>query len=503
MSSLILPDRGLLLPQGCETYNKSVFPGNAQIWLPRSDGKSIGVRSTVNVVAANLSPYRQGRFGRSIWNRPNAYTDPGECHYWYFTDRPVGTSNPSCTLFAVFSGAMMSLYPPGILYGNDRSVPGWGMGVYSSATGVSASYVDSSPAAFTATVSKTIKDNSLLIVAGRKVGTTITVFFDGQKASTSGGNGNMRSSGYGLTTGFQGTEGFNDTYLAAITDQALDDDTIWALLRDPTLLFPARQRRLWVAAGGGAYTLAVGQGSYALTGQNVALTSQRLLGMGQGSYTLSGQGVGLLRQSLLAMDQGSYALTGQDVGLATQRLLGMGQGTYALTGQDVALTYTSLTNYSLAMGQGSYALTGQDVTLTYTPAGSFPMAMGQGSYTLSGQDVSLLAQRLLAVGQGSYALTGQGAGLYVQRALAIGQGAYTLTGQDVLFPRTYVLGIGYGAYTLTGRPVTLTYSGAVLVDTDGEGVVVVAADDRLMVLPFESRAIVVPREDSVAVPLRS
>lgn len=159
----------------------------------------------------------------------------------------------------------------------------------------------------------------------------------------------------------------------------------------------------------------------------------------------------------LVMGQGSYALTGQDVALLAQRAMVAGQGSYALAGQDVGL----LVQYPLVMGQGSYALTGQDVALTYTPAGASTLAMGQGSYTLTGQDVSLLAQRLLVVEQGGYALTGQSAGLYVQHALTAESGSYTLTGRDLQFSRNYALSAGYGAYTLAGQVVTLTFTGLI------------------------------------------
>ena len=54
----------------------------------------------------------------------------------------------------------------------------------------------------------------------------------------------------------------------------------------------------------------MGQGTYALTGQDVTLTytpsGSFLPAMGQGTYALTGQDVGLLAQRTLAMDQIMY-----------------------------------------------------------------------------------------------------------------------------------------------------------------------------------------------------
>ena len=160
-----------------------------------------------------------------------------------------------------------------------------------------------------------------------------------------------------------------------------------------------------IGPAGPTYTLAMDQGSFALTGQDVGLIASRLLAMDYGSFSLTGQDVTLLVSRLLSMDQGTYSLTGQDVGLFAARLLTIDQGFYTLTGQDVGLIVSRL----LAMDQGSYALTGQDVNLLAARL----LAMDQGSYTLTGQDANLIVSRLLTMGQGTYTLTGYDIDFYI------------------------------------------------------------------------------------------
>ncbi len=231
------------------------------------------------------------------------------------------------------------------------------------------------------------------------------------------------------------------------------------------------------AAAGGAFTLPMDQGSYALTGQTIALTSARTLALAQGAYTLTGQDLLLPTQRQLLLDQGSYALTGQNLLLKTERQLLLGQGSYALNGQALAFIHNitlpiAQGPYALAgqialltaqrqllLGQGSYALTGQPLTLTYSPTDA-TITLDQGSYALTGQALALQANRQLPLAQGAHALTGQALALAIQRQLLLAQGAYTLAGQDVTL--TYVpaggaftLLIDQGAYTLTGQSLAL------------------------------------------------
>lgn len=177
------------------------------------------------------------------------------------------------------------------------------------------------------------------------------------------------------------------------------------------------------------YTLALVQGSYALSGQALALRAMRTLGLAQGAYALSGQSVALVLGHKLPIAQGSYSLNGQAVGLAYSggaRVITIGQGSYALTGQAVALVY----GHQIALAQGAYTLSGLSVALTY----GHNIAMGQGSYALTGTAAALRATRILALVQGSYALTGRDVTLTQHSPnsrLTLDTGFYTLTGRQV------------------------------------------------------------------------
>ena len=249
--------------------------------------------------------------------------------------------------------------------------------------------------------------------------------------------------------------------IGAFYNRALTPTEVLLRTRAPWQLLKRQSRRIFVAASTGSYTLTAAQGSYSLTGQDVALLASRSLAAAQGSYTLTGQDAALLRLFTLTAAQGSYSLSGQAVALAASRLIAAGQGSYTLTGQAVGL----LASWVLAAGQGAYALTGQAAGLTYTPLGSYSLLADAGSYTITGQSVGLLASRLLAAAAGSYSLSGQDVGLTYTPAgasytLTADVGGYALTGHDIAFARTYVLTAASGSYTLTGRAVTFSYSGA-------------------------------------------
>jgi hypothetical protein len=203
------------------------------------------------------------------------------------------------------------------------------------------------------------------------------------------------------------------------------------------------------------YTLAAGQGSYALSGQAVGLGVARRVSAEQGSYALTGQAAGLHRGFVLLAEQGTYLLSGQAAALQAARAIAAGQGSYALSGQPAGL----LAGRSLTAAQGAYALSGQDATLTYAAAGSYLLVAAQGTYALSGQAAGLVATRRLSASQGSYAIAGQAATLSRAFSVVAATGEYSISGQAAALMRSRALTAEYGAYGLTGQVVTLTYSG--------------------------------------------
>lgn len=238
-----------------------------------------------------------------------------------------------------------------------------------------------------------------------------------------------------------------------------------------------------------AYTLAIAQGSLALTGQAAALTAQRKLAFAQGSYAWSIANNVTTESSssgspyTFSVAQGSYSLTGQTNILAVK--MPAVQGSYSLSGQSVSFIITvvgSAGSYALSgqtvnlvrgrtltAAQGSYSLSGQSATFKVSMPAVF------GSYTLSGQSANLVKKSVLISAQGAYALSGQAAGLVHGYTLTAAQGSYslsgqtatfkvatpaisgsyTLSGQSVAFLRSYVFGVANGSYSLSGQSVNL------------------------------------------------
>lgn len=196
-------------------------------------------------------------------------------------------------------------------------------------------------------------------------------------------------------------------------------------------------------------TLACDQGTYALTGQAVALRAGRVLQAAQGSYALTGQDVTLAHggaPSELEAEQGTYSLTGQAVGLRAARGVVCEQGSYALTGSDAAV------DTAITAGQGTYSLSGQDISLLQ--GGDKTIAIGQGTYSLTGQDVALDVQPIIALEQGSYDLTGQDLLLAASRRLPLAHGTYQLSGQDLVLEIPAALLAEHGVYALNGQPLS-------------------------------------------------
>lgn len=74
-------------------------------------------------------------------------------------------------------------------------------------------------------------------------------------------------------------------------------------------------------SAGIAYTLTIGQGSFALNGQSVTFSRAVRVAIGQGSFALSGQSITFTKAISVAIGQGSFALNGQAVTLTAMTSL--------------------------------------------------------------------------------------------------------------------------------------------------------------------------------------
>ena len=170
----------------------------------------------------------------------------------------------------------------------------------------------------------------------------------------------------------------------------------------------------------------------------------------------------------ITLDAGSYSLTGEDVALLSNKSILLDSGNYSYTGQNVDL----IVGRSINLGVGNYAYTGQDVALVYNPSGgpTYSLPIDAGAYNYSGQDVQLIANRTLSIDGGIYTYTGSNLSLRANRSISIDSGAYVVTGNAVTLSANRAITLDVGNYAYTGSPVTLSYSGEVIALISGYSV---------------------------------
>jgi hypothetical protein len=240
-----------------------------------------------------------------------------------------------------------------------------------------------------------------------------------------------------------------------VWDRGLTSNEIRSLA-DPSnvlldgLIEPHQSRVIFAApAGGNAYTLTAANGTYTLTGQAAALTTNRKLAAANGSYAVTGQNAGLSQGYKITAADGTYTVTGQDAGLNAARKLTAGSGTLTLTGQDAALSAA----HKLTAANGNYTVTGQDASLSY--AGSYSMTASSGTLAITGQDAGLTVARKLTASSGTVTQAGQDATLKVHRKIALDEGTFVVTGQDVSLRAGNTLSAANGTFAISGQTTTL------------------------------------------------
>jgi len=217
---------------------------------------------------------------------------------------------------------------------------------------------------------------------------------------------------------------------------------------DGTLVNFPTDNSQWVffSGGGATYTITLDSGSYSLSGQDVALLSNKLISLESGAYTYDGQNVDLFAGRSISLEQGNYAYAGQNINLLASR--------------------------SISLEPANYTYTGQDVTLVYNPSGgpTYLLTIDAGAYNYSGQDTQLIANRTLSIDSGAYAYTGSDLSLLANRSISIDSGAYVVTGNAVVLSANRAITLDAGNYAYTGSPVTLSYSGEVIALVSGYSV---------------------------------
>lgn len=199
------------------------------------------------------------------------------------------------------------------------------------------------------------------------------------------------------------------------------------------------------------FRIATEHGSYALAGQAAGVLVGRRLVAEHGAFALSGQDTALSRSYQVAADAGSYALAGQTADPRAGRLLGAAPGAYQLAGQDAQFRH----GYTIAVEVGTYTLSGQSID----PRATRAVPANHGVYALTGQAVSLLRSFRLSGDVGTFALIGTAADLERGYLVAAAAGSFTWSGQAADLRRTTVLGAGVGLFTLSGPDVQFVRPG--------------------------------------------
>lgn len=146
----------------------------------------------------------------------------------------------------VWIGSLFSLTYGGVMCrGDDASGNGSSLRLKVTTGGEAQfSYVDTTPAAVTATTSgAAIAAGEPIVLIGTKRGSTVSVYCKNKSASASGGNGGLRTSGRGVSLNFAGSSsstangGAANHLLAATFNRALAPSEVQALLDNPWQLF--------------------------------------------------------------------------------------------------------------------------------------------------------------------------------------------------------------------------------------------------------------------------
>ncbi|MBY5849685.1 LamG domain-containing protein [Rhizobium ruizarguesonis] len=123
-----------------------------------------------------------------------------------------------------------------------------------------------------------------------------------------------------------------------------------------------------------------------------------------GTFTLTGVSASFARALKLAAAKGDFALTGQNVGLSTGIPdLVANSGTFTLTGNAAALSRA----LRMAASSGSFALTGNAAALNK----ALTLLASGGSFTLTGLSNAFRRALVMAAAQSTFTLTGNAATL--------------------------------------------------------------------------------------------
>lgn len=187
----------------------------------------------------------------------------------------------------------------------------------------------------------------------------------------------------------------------------------------------------YISAGG--YTLAIENGLFLQTGQDVIL-----------SYSAKN----------IAIESGTFSLIGDPINISvTSKVVICDSGVFVVTGEAAG----SYVDYIHVADSGSIVSTGNDVTLSKSIAS---IVCDSGAYSLTGQDAgTYLGSKCSCVGD-AIVLTGYAVGLnYLANPTLFAETMpFVTTGQDAGLPHMNVIPCEIGSLYLVGNSVNLSYS---------------------------------------------
>ena len=467
-------------------------------------------RPTFNTITG--SPFRATRIGIGLMNNSMSAADS-----FLTATLEAGTTAlvPGTDATFVWMGSLADLQYGGVMCRGDDSM-GAGSSLRLSITSAGEarfSYVDTSPAAFTATTSGAgIGAGELVLLIGTKRGNTVTVYCKGKSASASGGNGNLRVSTRGVSLGYHGSSvtasphGAAIHVLAATFSRAVSAPEVGALQVNPWQLFddPTDEDELTVGAATApnSYTLTAAPGAFGLSGASASLRVIRTLVGGNGSFSLTGtqavlragrrvvgatgvitlaggaaglivsrklagspgefvlaSAAGALRASrALATSTGTFAISGSGGSLRALRRVSAAPAAFALTGADARLAAVR----RLVANVGAFMLSGGAAQLVYSPVVEGNVLFTEtGQFVLTGSAVGMRVMRRLQAGSGSFGHAGAVATIRCSRRMAGGQGAFVVASGAAVLRVTRRLSLAPGAFDLAGNPAVLAYGSTI------------------------------------------
>lgn len=441
MSVIHLPSQFNSQPQRRVPIDRNVWRGSSQAFLPSLGfGGVIGGSETVTLNNANAPFSTVSTEGRPhIW-RPNTTTQPGESYTWETGDFNVGANASIIVVGAILSAPSFFC---GVSYGGSS----WGLWLGFSGTQAIAAYVDSpTSAAYTATISGLSNSVGQYRSIGlTKSGNTVTVFFGGQKASASGGNGGVRrSAGSGMIgqgTSVDGRQYYAAISMAAICSTALADAEMLSLLNSPYRIFKAPPRSLYFDFGAGGGTTQPLSASGAATASGSASLASTVALAGVGVAVAGGSAVATGTANLDASGAAQASGTAGAVVDVALSALGL-----AVASGSASLDTAAAGSLSAAGGAVSGGAAEMFASVTISASG---LAQAAGAAGLSSS--ALLAGAGAAQAAGNAALSAELAALAAGAAQAGGSATLAGGSAGVLDASGAAQAVGSAALTLSVR----------------------------------------------------